>query len=98
MATLAPRILVARRAVRTPCMALHAMRNGGNIESTLERIAQRLVSIWSFAAWDVFVMHGSLVERWLRLVALRRGRTDIGGHRIEIARGKYLVKSKRHLG
>src|SRR5229473_7175237 len=97
MATLAEPIGEVVSPVGTAGMTFHAMSDGREIKSALDRIAQRRLVERLLGAGNEFDVHRSLVDRRLDLIADRRDRTNIGHHRIKIARRQDLIEGKRHL-
>ncbi len=55
--------LVVLRAVRTARMAFHAMRDGGEIETALERLVQVGVAERLRAAWNELGVRSRLIDR-----------------------------------
>src|ERR1700730_16694487 len=97
MATLAKPIGEVVSAVGTAGMTFHAMGDGRQIKSARDRIVQRRLVKRLLSAGNEFDVHRSLVDRRLDLIADRPNRTNIGDHRIKIARGQNLIEGKRHL-
>src|SRR5713101_6513160 len=87
MATLAEPIGEVVSPVETAGMTFHAMGDGREIKSALDRIAQRGLIERLLGAGNEFNVHRSFVDRWLDFIVDRSDRTNVGDHRIKIARG-----------
>src|SRR6266852_6878855 len=97
MATLAEPVDEVVSPVGTAGMTFHAMGDGREIKSALDRIAQRRIVERLLGAGNEFDVHRSFVDRRLDFIADRPDRTNIGDHRIKIARSQNLIEGKRHL-
>src|ERR1700737_3524097 len=82
MATLAEPIGEVVSPVGTAGMTFHAMCDGREIKSALDRIAQRRIVERLLGAGNEFDVHRSFVDRRLDLIAGRPDRTKIGDTRI----------------
>src|SRR5262245_17666425 len=97
VSALAVPVDVVLRAVRPPRMAFHAVGDGGEIETALDGVTQRLLGDRLLAVGNELGVHFSFVDRWRDLIANRRYRLGVSGDCIEIAWGEDLVEGKRHL-
>ena len=77
-------------------MALHAMRDGGEIEALLHLVAHHGFGERLLAARNHVLDLRHLVDRIRHLVAHRLDGAQIGNDRIEIAIGHDVVEAGRH--
>src|SRR4051794_34498835 len=95
-ATFAERALVVGRAIDSTGMAVHAMRESGEIKATLDGILEVGVADRFLCAGDKSHVCCPFIDRRLYLVAHRRRRAKKGDNGIEVAWRHDLVEYVRH--